>query len=75
MRVGGIENRGGEMFIEFPAQLAFEAWRDSGERTEARLNGLVEHYARIYGRSAEYDDLKAQAMSAIPLWMRPTDWN
>jgi hypothetical protein len=46
-----------------------ETLRASGERTVARLYGLVEHYAAGYGRSADVDVLRDQALKSVPSWM------
>jgi hypothetical protein len=56
-------------FVELPARLAVETLRASGERTVARLYGLVEHYAAAYGRSPDVDVLRDQALKSVPSWM------
>ncbi|VVD31764.1 protein of unknown function [Paraburkholderia dioscoreae] len=55
--------------MKLPAWLAVETWRASGERTVARLYGLVEHYAAAYGRSSDVCVLKDQALKSVPSWM------
>lgn len=46
---------------------AIEYWESSGERTRARLNGLVEHYATVYGEK-DLVPLQEQAAAAVPAW-------
>ncbi len=59
-----ITNRG----LPLCCLLAREVWQSSGERTIARLNDLVEHYARVYGLTAQLPDLQKQAANSIPSW-------
>lgn len=47
--------------MDMPVRLAIEFLLASGARTAARLDALVEHYAKAYGMTPMLADLQADA--------------
>lgn len=47
--------------MAMPVRLAIEWLSNSGPRTAARLDGLVEHFAKVYALSDMLADLQADA--------------
>lgn len=48
-----------------PVRLAIEYLMASGARTGARLDSLVEHYAKAYGMTQRLAELQADARARI----------
>lgn len=65
------KNEGGPMTTHV-ANCALEWWRASGERTEARLLRLVEHYARANGEIENLSHHTRVALSAVKPWEYPS---
>jgi hypothetical protein len=56
--------------VPLPVMCALETWRASGDRTQARLNGLVEAFAKSYGLLDILPALQEQAWSFTKSWER-----
>lgn len=62
------------MTADFVARLSVDWWKNAGERTRARLDDIVQHYAGVYAIPADVvRSIQENAWRMVPAFMKPKE--